>query len=243
MEGDEIDNVSLKRDGWRGEMQTEAKREKGEGKTERALGFSPLSWETMGKPVCRGQTEAGTDDIRARGEQKRGAAARQGPDGERKTPSTAAGEAPRRLEVLWREEQAVPRNGVLLMPVAQIQAQVRDHRAATGHTGEMGSPWLAVSPTGTHSQAGGTLAWIPEARTSAGRRVLLHGGGVTKAREVKAATSVSPLSTSACGGWDGGGAFCRWVCDRVMTRRHRLDSGSRWPKPWPQLEVKRQSWA
>lgn len=28
----------------------------------------------------------------------------------------------------------------------------------------------------------------------------------------------------------------------VMTRRNRLDSGSCWPKPWPQLEVKRQSW-
>lgn len=38
------------------EMQTEAKTEKGEGRTERALkalGFQPLSWETTGKPVCR----------------------------------------------------------------------------------------------------------------------------------------------------------------------------------------------
>ena len=37
-------------------MQTEAKTEKGEGRTERALnalGFQPLSWETTGKPVCR----------------------------------------------------------------------------------------------------------------------------------------------------------------------------------------------
>lgn len=126
----------------------------------------------MGKACLqRGQTEAGTDDIRARGEQKEGQRPDRDQDGERKTLQTAE-----------RHREAVEggagrlRNGVLLMPVAQMLVRGSSQQRLA-HWGRWGHQARRVTPQGPTAKLGGTLAWIPEARTSAGRRVLLHGGG------------------------------------------------------------------
>lgn len=78
----------------------------------------------------------------------------------------------------------------------------------------------------THKDTGKlgvTLAWTPEARTLAGRRVPLHGEGMTKARLLKWPSAVSPLRASVrqeqaegrvCVCVWRGGPFCRWECDR-----------------------------
>ena len=181
--------MSLERDGWRGDADRGKEGEGGREEREGAGLLAPFLGNHRKACLQRGQTEAGTDDIRARGGQKRGGSGQTGTRRGEKDPSKLL-RGTGRLGGAVEGGAGRLRNSVLLMLVAQIQEQVRgSSQQRLGHTGEMGSPCLPCHPQGPTAKLGGTLAWIPEARTSAGRRVLLHGGGVTKAREVKAATS------------------------------------------------------
>jgi len=122
-----------------------------------------------------------TDDIRARAEHRRGGSGQTAGTGRGETDPSQLLRDTGRLGGAVEGGAGRFRQGVLLTPVAQIQAHVRGSlQQDLGTLGRWGHCACRVTHRDT-AKLGGTLAWIPEARTSAGRRVLLHGGGVTKA--------------------------------------------------------------